>query len=73
MARQRARFYVQVRFPGETAWRNYDWYMSLTSALNLADRLVGTKDSNDYRMFPNVRLRYRGFTLAIWNIHGRAR
>lgn len=61
----RRTFLVQTRFDAERRWRTFDRRYALTTALELAQRLVKTK-TDDWVMFPHVRLVFRGQTLALW-------
>lgn len=70
MARLRPRFYVQIRFTAERLWHNYESISWLDNALRKASDLA-CMEANSRRVFPNVRLRYRGLTLARWNNQGR--
>lgn len=64
---RRASFFVEIRFTAERRWRAHSRRTDLLSAVKTAETLAHTRAEEwPYQVFPNVRVRYRGITLALW-------
>ncbi len=74
MRSRRAMVLVEVRFEAEASWRRHTSCASVLTAVRVADQLMGIEVNQwpNYA-FPNVRVRYRGITLALWRMGGFVR
>lgn len=69
---RRALFIVEVRFEAERRWRAHQRFSYLPYAMDAARELVVLMNRHQF-VFPHVRIRYRGLTLALWSKGGFVR
>lgn len=70
---RRAQFIVEVRFKAETRWRKHQSHSNLVDAMTHATEISVLRVDQWTYAFPNVRVRYRGLTLALWREGGYIR